>query len=82
MRLQLNAPHEGKRFEEFYGPNKEQMPLLIVDGRTPLSVCRLLISGVYSSRADGYTRLDLKIGRLVGEVAPGAQRAATLERRV
>lgn len=42
MVLQLNAPSEGKRFKEFYGPNNQQMPLLVADGRAPLSSAGLM----------------------------------------
>lgn len=40
MSLQLNNP--GVNFKEFYGRNTEQMPLLIAEGRTPLSAAGLM----------------------------------------
>lgn len=40
MSLQLNNPVID--FKEFYGPNNEQMPLLIGEGRTPLSAAGLM----------------------------------------
>lgn len=42
MRLTLNIPEEGEKFKEFYGRNVEQMPLLVSEGRTPLSVAGLM----------------------------------------
>lgn len=41
MSLQLNDPGSDK-YKEFYGPNNVQMPLLIGEGRTPLSVVGLM----------------------------------------
>lgn len=40
MKLQLNE--EVRPFDDFYGRNTEQMPILIADGRVPLSVAGLM----------------------------------------
>ena len=42
MGLILNLPGEGERFKRFYGRNVEQMPLLMAEGRNPLSAARLM----------------------------------------
>lgn len=42
MSLTLNIPEEGEKFKEFHGRNVEQMPLLVSEGRTPLSVAGLM----------------------------------------
>lgn len=44
MSLQLNGPNElVDGYKEFYGANNRQMPLLIGEGRTPLSAAGLMI---------------------------------------
>ena len=41
-RFKLNEVYEGEAFKEFYGKNVEQMPKLIAEGRTPMSVAQLM----------------------------------------
>lgn len=53
MTLQLNAPGEGIRFKEFYGPNNKQMFSLVVERRTLLS-------------AAGFMRRYLEVLKLYG----------------
>lgn len=42
LALQLNFPPQSNHYKDFPGPNKEQMPLLIAEGRIPLSFAGLM----------------------------------------
>jgi len=42
MSLQLNTTEEGNKYQEFYGRNLDQMPLLISSGRTLMSFAQVM----------------------------------------